>query len=92
MHRRINRASAADFRQTQAAAAALSLQLRSHELRSQADFPGAFAAIADQRPDALVVLPDNLTGHQSSVPLILDFAAGVPGVVNVRASTPCGHI
>jgi ABC-type uncharacterized transport system substrate-binding protein len=76
-----NPASAADFRQTQAAAAALGLQLRSHELRSPDDFQGAFAAIAEQRPDALVVLPDNLLSG-SNTQLIVDFAVAerLPGM------------
>jgi ABC-type uncharacterized transport system substrate-binding protein len=70
-----NPASAADFRQTQSAAAALNLQIRSHELRSADDFQGALAAIANQRPDALVVLPDNLTGFPPIRQLTVDFAA-----------------
>jgi putative ABC transport system substrate-binding protein len=75
-----NPAAAADFRQTQAAAAALNLQIRSEEVRSPDDFRGAFAAIAEQRPDALVVLPDNLTATNSQ--LIVDFAVAerLPGM------------
>jgi hypothetical protein len=40
-------------------------------------FPNSFEVVPRSRLDVY--------------PIILDFAAGVPGVVNVRASTPCGR-
>jgi len=39
-------------------------------------------------PDSFEVVPRS---RLDVYPIILDFAAGVPGVVNVRASTPCGR-
>jgi len=89
-----NPASAADFRQTQAAAAALNLQLQSHELRSPDDFEGAFAAIADQRPDGLIVLPDNLTGFRPNLERIVDFAAAtqLPGLYPLGAFAARGGL
>jgi cell division protein FtsX len=39
-------------------------------------------------PDAFEVVPRS---RLDVYPIILDFAPGVPGVINVRASTPCGR-
>ena len=39
-------------------------------------------------PDSFEVVPRS---RLDVYPIILDFAKGVPGVVNVRASTPCGR-
>jgi len=40
-------------------------------------------------PDSFEVVPRTRLDVYG---IILDFAAGVPGVVNVRASAPCGHV
>jgi cell division protein FtsX len=39
-------------------------------------------------PDSFEVVPRS---RLDVYPIILDFADGVPGVINVRASTPCGR-
>jgi putative ABC transport system substrate-binding protein len=46
--------------------------LQSNEVRGPEDFPGAFAAIARERPDALLVLQDAVTMQQRRE--ITDFA------------------
>jgi putative ABC transport system substrate-binding protein len=68
-----NPGSMRDFQGTQTAAAELSVRIRSVPLHNRDDFDGAFATLAGQRPDALLVLPENLTGIYGR--LIVDFAA-----------------
>jgi putative ABC transport system substrate-binding protein len=68
-----NVGSASDFRQTQADAASFNLQVRSVGIHSRDDFDGAFAALTSRRPDALLVLPENVTFFYRQ--LIIDFAA-----------------
>lgn len=87
-----NRASASDFRQTEVAAASLGIQVQSQELHSPDDFEGAFAAIGGQRPDALVVLPDNLTGFYRQ--RIVDFTAvtQLPGLYPQKIYAAAGGL
>ena len=61
------------FKETQAAAQTLGVQLQSLEVRGPNDFDKAFSAIAKKRPGALMVLGDAVTILQR--PRILDFAA-----------------
>jgi len=61
------------FKETQAAAQALGVQLQSLEVRGLNDFDKAFSTIAKKRPGALMVLGDAVTILQR--PRILDFAA-----------------
>jgi putative tryptophan/tyrosine transport system substrate-binding protein len=56
-----NPANALAWRETEGAGRALGVTLQSHEVRSPKDFEGAFAMIAQQRPDILLVLQDALT-------------------------------
>jgi putative ABC transport system substrate-binding protein len=55
-----NPANASVWKETQAAARALGLQLQSQEVRGPQDIEGAFALTAQARPDALLVLSDSL--------------------------------
>ena len=58
--------------QSQGAAQTLGVALQRYEVRGPTDFQGAFATMAQQRPDALVVLEDALTiQHRKD---IVDFA------------------
>jgi putative tryptophan/tyrosine transport system substrate-binding protein len=58
--------------QSQGAAQTLGVALQRYEVRGPTDFQAAFAAMAQQRPDALVVLEDALTiQHRKE---IVDFA------------------
>ena len=64
----------AQWREIQAAARALGVTTQSIEVTDPKDFPGAFAAMNRQRPDALITpSPDALTTAYR--PLILEFAA-----------------
>src|SRR6476660_6763287 len=56
-----NPANTLAWKETESAARALGIGLRSDEVRDVKDFDSAFAAIAEQRPDALLVLQDALT-------------------------------
>jgi putative tryptophan/tyrosine transport system substrate-binding protein len=60
------------WRNLQGAAQTLGVALQRYEVRSPSDFQAAFATMAQQRPDALVVLEDALTiQHRKE---IVDFA------------------
>lgn len=50
-----------DFQGTQSAAAALSVQLHSHEVRGPNDFDRAYKALANGGSDGLIVVPSRLT-------------------------------
>src|SRR5216684_3086732 len=56
-----NPALAYPWRQSQSAADALGVTLRSVEVRDPKDIEAAFAVIAQEQPDALIVLQDALT-------------------------------
>ena len=56
-----NPAKLADWRQLEPAARTLGVGLQSFEVRTPADFEGAFAAVTEQRPDGLLTLGDPLT-------------------------------
>jgi putative ABC transport system substrate-binding protein len=56
-----NPANGLAWKETEGAARALGVTLQSHEVRAPRDFDGAFAMIAQQHPDILVVLQDALT-------------------------------
>src|SRR4029453_5203300 len=50
------------FKETQAAARALGIEVQSLEVRGPDDFDSAFEAARRQRPDALITVEDPLTG------------------------------
>jgi putative tryptophan/tyrosine transport system substrate-binding protein len=67
-----NSAIVFSWKETQGAARVLGLTLQSHEVQGPKDFAAAFAAIAEERPNALLVLQDAVTMQQRSE--IIDFA------------------
>jgi putative ABC transport system substrate-binding protein len=63
-----NPANAAAWHETQAAAGALGLRLHAQAVRDTQDFEGAFARMAQARPEALLVLEDALINmHQPHI-------------------------
>jgi putative ABC transport system substrate-binding protein len=60
------------WKETQGAARALGVTLQSHEVQGAKDFAAAFAMIAEERPDALLVLQDAVAIQQRKE--IIDFA------------------
>ena len=67
-----NPANASAWRETESAARALGVSLQPHEVRGSQDFEAAFAAMAEERPDALLLLEDQLTFQYRKE--IVDFA------------------
>ena len=67
-----NPANASAWREAERAARALGVALQSHELRGSQDLEVAFAAIAEEHPDALLLLEDQLTFQYRKE--IVDFA------------------
>jgi ABC-type uncharacterized transport system substrate-binding protein len=68
-----NVATARQWKETQEASGSLGLKLLSVEMRTRDEVPTAFAAIVRERPDALLVLLDSLTGDHRHE--IVEFAA-----------------
>jgi putative tryptophan/tyrosine transport system substrate-binding protein len=68
-----NAATARTWKETQEAGGSLGLKLLSVEMRTRDEMATAFAAIARQRPDALIVLLDSLMGDHRHE--IVEFAA-----------------
>ena len=66
--------------------------LQSHEVKALKDFEGAFAIMAQERPDALLVLEDALTFHYRKE--IADFAAQqrLPSMFGVRQGVDAGGL
>jgi putative ABC transport system substrate-binding protein len=60
------------WKETQGVARVLGVTLQSHEVQGPKDFPSAFAMIAEERPDAFLVLQDAVTMQQRNA--IVDFA------------------
>jgi putative ABC transport system substrate-binding protein len=60
------------WKETRATARALGVTFQSHEVQGPKDFTAAFAMIAEERPDALLVLQDAVTMQQRNE--IIDFA------------------
>jgi putative tryptophan/tyrosine transport system substrate-binding protein len=60
------------WKETQGAGTVLGVTLQSHEVQGPKDFAAAFAAIAEERPHALLVLQDALAIQQRKE--IIDFA------------------
>ena len=87
-----NPANALAWRETQDAARTLGVVLQSHEVKALKDFEGAFAIMAQERPDALLVLEDALTFHYRKE--IADFAAQqrLPSMFAVREGVDAGGL
>jgi putative ABC transport system substrate-binding protein len=60
------------WKETQGAARALRVTLQSHEVQGPKDFAAVFAMIAEEHPDALLVVQDAVTMQQRNE--IIDFA------------------
>jgi putative tryptophan/tyrosine transport system substrate-binding protein len=87
-----NPANALAWRETQDAARTLGVVLQSHEVKDLKDFEGAFAIMAKERPDALLVLEDSLTLHYRNE--IAEFAAQqrLPSMFGWRGGVDAGGL
>jgi ABC-type uncharacterized transport system substrate-binding protein len=79
-------------KETEAAARMLGVTLQSHEVQGPKDFETAFAAIAQERPDALLVLQDAVTLQQRKE--IVDFAIEkrLPGIFQAKGWAEAGGL
>ena len=87
-----NPALAYPWKETQIAASALGVTLQSKEVRNADDINAAFAAIAQDQPDAFIVLQDALTlQHRKE---IIDFAAQrrLPGMFAAKEWVVAGGL
>jgi putative tryptophan/tyrosine transport system substrate-binding protein len=87
-----NPANALAWRETQDAARALGVRLQSHEVQGPNDFEAAFARMAQERPDAILVLDDALTIHFRKE--IVDFAIEkrLPSVFSAKDRVEAGGL
>jgi putative tryptophan/tyrosine transport system substrate-binding protein len=87
-----NPANALAWRETQGGARALGVVLQSHEVKDLKDVEGAFAIMAQERPDALLVLEDALTLQYRKE--IADFATQkrLPSMFGVREGVDAGGL
>jgi putative tryptophan/tyrosine transport system substrate-binding protein len=87
-----NPANATAWHETQAAAHALGLRLHSQEVRGPQDFEGAFARMAQARPEALLVLSDALIGMHRSQIVAFATQQHLPGMFAGRPSVVDGGL
>jgi putative ABC transport system substrate-binding protein len=80
------------WKETQGAARVLEVALQPHEVQGPKDFAAAFAAIAQERPDALLVLQDAVTMQQRNE--IVDFAirARLPSMFQEKGWAAAGGL
>jgi putative ABC transport system substrate-binding protein len=85
-----NTAKVLELKELEVAARTLGVQLESWEVRNRDDFPAAFASITRQRPDAVVVLQEPLTGAYRAA--IADFAlqTGLVSISELREFAEAG--
>jgi ABC-type uncharacterized transport system substrate-binding protein len=78
--------------QLRAAAPALGLEFTAVEARSAADFSGAFATLARERPDAVLFTSDAV--HQSNMQKIVSFQfqQGLPGMFQTKDNAVAGGL
>jgi len=81
-----------EWRETEAAAATLGLQLQPLEVHSPGDFEQAFAAAVAERAEALLVFTGGLNSSQA--PRIIDFARrqGLPAMYALREHADAGGL
>jgi putative ABC transport system substrate-binding protein len=80
------------WKETQGAARGLGVTLQSHEVQGPKDFAAVFAAIAEERPDALLVLQDAVAIQQRKE--IIDFALQhrLPSMFNEKGWAVAGGL
>lgn len=87
-----NPALAFAWKETEGAGRMLGVTLQSHEVQGPKDFEAAFAKIAQERPDALLVLQDAITLQQRKE--IVDFAIQkrLPGMFQAKGWAEAGGL
>jgi putative ABC transport system substrate-binding protein len=87
-----NPALAFAWRDTQGASRALDVTLQPHELRDPKDLDAAFAIMAQQRPDALLVLQDALTLQHRKEIIDFTIAQRLPSVFVAKEWVEAGGL
>jgi putative ABC transport system substrate-binding protein len=80
------------LRQALEAARILGIRLQAYEVRSVEDFSGAFALIAKQRPDALIVIGDQLTHQHRGEIAQFALHAHLPSMFDTKDSVTAGGL
>jgi putative ABC transport system substrate-binding protein len=80
------------WRDTHAAALTLGITLQSHELRDTKDFAAAFAMMAQERPDVLLVLQDALTLQHRKEIITFAIEKRLPGMFVAREWVEAGGL
>jgi len=80
------------WRDTQAAALTLGIKLLSHELRDTKDFEATFAVMAQERPDALLVLQDALTLQHRKEIIAFAIEKQLPGMFVAKEWVEAGGL
>ena len=80
------------LQQAQSAARKLRITLQSLEVRDPNDVPKAFSAMAQKRPDALMIFPSPLTSAYR--PIIIEFAIKqrIPTIFGLKADVEAGGL
>src|SRR6516164_6499720 len=87
-----NSAIVFSWKETQAAARVLGLTLQSHEVQGPKDFAAAFAAIVEERPDALLVLQDAVTMQQRKEIISFAIEKRLPSIFQERGWAVAGGL
>src|SRR6516164_5605374 len=80
------------WKETQGAARVLGLTLQSHEVQGPKDFAAAFAAIVEERPDALLVLQDAVTMQQRKEIISFAIEKRLPSMFQERGWAVAGGL
>jgi putative ABC transport system substrate-binding protein len=70
----------------------LGVTLQSHEVQGPKDFEAAFAAIAQERPDALLVLQDAVTLQQRKEIVNFAIEKRLPGIFQAKGWAEAGGL
>jgi putative tryptophan/tyrosine transport system substrate-binding protein len=87
-----NSAIVFSWKETQSAARVLGLTLQSHEVQGPKDFAAAFAAIVEERPDALLVLQDAVTMQQRKEIISFAIEKRLPSMFQERGWAVAGGL
>ena len=87
-----NPALVLSWKETQGAARALGITLQSHEVQGPKDFAAAFAAIVEERPDALLVLQDAVTMQQRKEIISFAIEKRLPSIFQERGWAVAGGL
>ena len=87
-----NPALAFAWSETRRAAHTLGVMLQPHEMRDPKDFEAAFAMMAQQRPDALLVLQDTLTSQHRREIIDFTIQKRLPGIFVAKEWVEAGGL